>query len=136
MRSAPGEHLAPRVGQHVAIAAAVEQARAEPLLERFHATQHGGVADAERDARRSDGSGAGKCEEVSDVVPVHEERLDTTHRADDVAVRAVRIAVIPAAMASLLPPRAAVLLLVTLASCGGDGPAPGRRRRRAVRHGR
>jgi hypothetical protein len=28
-------------------------------------------------------------------------------------------------MASQLPPRAAVLLLFTLASCGGDGPAPG-----------
>jgi len=66
-----GQHLPPRVGQHVAVPGAIEEPRREPPFEGFHPPRHRGVAHPEGRTRPPHRPQPGQRQEVPHVVPVH-----------------------------------------------------------------
>ena len=65
-----GQQLLAGRCRHEAVGQALEQARADLLLQRLHAARHGGMADAQRLGRRGERALAGERQENPEIVPV------------------------------------------------------------------
>src|SRR6202022_4459693 len=65
-----GQKLLAGRGRHEAVGQALEQARADLLLQRLHTARHGGMADAQRLGRRRQRALAGQGQENTEIVPV------------------------------------------------------------------